>query len=208
MKMLFPVPPLLIIMKWSEFEKEIINKNIKLFTPSDVQKFMSRSKTAVVFLLYRLKKQGRIESVKRGLYKLPNEQIPDLYLANKIYEPSYVSLQFALSYYRIIPEAVYEITSITTKAPRRFESLGKVFSYRKIKKVVFTGYAIERQGDIGFRIADPEKAFVDYAYFRLIDSKEPIDRFDKHKIDTAKALRYAKAFNNPQLVNIIEILLK
>src|SRR3989338_8524225 len=117
-------------MKWQDFEKEIKAKNIKLFTPSDVEQATNRSKTGVVFLLHRLKKQGRIESVKRGLYKLSDEHIYDLYVANKIYEPSYVSLEFALSYHRVIPENVYEITSITTKTTRRFETLGKIFSYR------------------------------------------------------------------------------
>ncbi|HLD70683.1 MAG TPA: hypothetical protein VI937_02265 [Negativicutes bacterium] len=194
-------------MKWQDFEKEIKTKNIKLFTPSDVQQATSRSKTAVVFLLYRLKKQGRIESVKRGLYKLLDEHISELYLANKIYEPSYVSLEFALSYHRIIPENVYEITSITTKATRRFETLGKVFSYRKVQKNVFTGYTIEKQNDVSFRIADAEKAFVDYSYFRLIDGNEPLSRFDKTKIDMKKALHYAKAFNNQKLTDTIQTIL-
>ena len=195
-------------MKWQDFEKEIKAKNIKLFTPSDVQQATSRSKTGVVFLLHRLKKQGRIESVKRGLYKLSDEHISDLYLANKIYEPSYVSLEFALSYHRVIPENVYEITSITTKATRRFETLGKVFSYRKVKKAVFTGYVIEKQNDVSFRIAYAEKAFVDYSYFRLVDGNEPLSRFDKAKIDMKKALHYAKAFNNQKLTDTIQTILK
>lgn len=195
-------------MKWQDFEKEIKAKNIKLFTPSDVVQATSRSKTGVVFLLYRLKKQGRIESVKRGLYKLKEEHVSELYLANKIYEPSYVSLEFALSYHRIIPENVYEITSITTKATRRFETLGKVFSYRKVKKAVFTGYTIEKQNDVNFRIADAEKAFVDYSYFRLVDGNEPLSRFDKTKIDMKKALQYTKTFNNQKLTDTIQAILK
>ena len=195
-------------MKWRDFEQQIKKKNIKLFTPLDVQRFLGRSKIAVRFLLHRLKKQGYIESVKRGLYKLPDEQIPDLYLANKLYEPSYVSLEFALSYHRVIPETVYEITSITPKTTRRFETLGKVYSYRRVKKDAFAGYATEKQRGFSFFIADPEKAFVDLNYFRMLDGLKPISRFDKEKINAAKALRYARLFGNPRLISIIKTTLK
>ena len=195
-------------MKWIDFERQIKKKDIKLFTPLDAQRFLGRSKVAITFLIHRLKKQGYIQSVKRGLYKLSDESVPELYLANKLYEPSYISLEFALSYHRIIPETVYEITSITPKATRRFEALGKVFSYRKIKKIAFAGYVIEKQRELSFRIADAEKAFVDYNYFRLLDGKKPLMRFNKEKINAAKALRYAEKFNNSKLISIIKTTLR
>lgn len=195
-------------MKWIDFERQIKKKGIKLFTPLDVQRFLGRSKVAVTFLVHRLKKQGYIQSVKRGLYKLSDESVPELYLANKLYEPSYISLEFALSYHRIIPETVYEITSITPKATRRFEALGKIFSYRKIKKTAFAGYTVERQGELSFRIADAEKAFVDYNYFRLLDGKKPLIRFNKGKINVAKAIGYAEKFNNSKLISIIKTTLR
>lgn len=191
-------------MKWIDFERKIKKKNIKLFTPFDVQRFLGRSKIAVRFLIHRLKKQGYIQTVKRGIYKLSDEQIPDLYLANKLYEPSYISLEFALSYHRIIPETVYEITSVTTKATRRFETLGKIFSFRKIKKAAYTGYTIEKQKGLSFCIAEPEKAFVDLTYLRIISNQKPLSRFNKEKIKLSKALRYAKLFNNSKLISIIK----
>ncbi len=191
-------------MKWLDFEREIKRKNITLFTPLDVQRFLRRSKMASQFLVYRLKKKGYIVSVKRGLYKLSDSQISDLYVANKIYSPSYVSLEFALSYYGIIPENVYEITSVTTKATRRFETLGKIFSYRKIKKTAYTGYEIQKQQGLSFYIADAEKAFVDENYLRLMNKQKPISRFNKNKINSKKALHYAKLFGNNKLTSIIK----
>jgi predicted transcriptional regulator of viral defense system len=125
-----------------------------------------------------------------------------------LYEPSYVSLELALSYYQIIPETVYEITSVTTKAPRRFSVLGKSFTYRSIKKEAFTGYLPNKQNGITFFIADPEKAFVDLNYFRLINKQKPLSRFNKEKINPVKALRYAKLFNNNKLISIIKTTLK
>ena len=195
-------------MKWLDFERQLKIKGIKLFTPLDVQRFLGRSKMASQFLIYRLKKKGYVVSVKRGLYKLSDEQIPDLYVANKIYSPSYVSLEFALSYHGVIPETVYEITSVTTKATRRFETLGKVFSYRKIKKIAYTGYEIQKQQGLSFNIANAEKAFVDANYLRLMKRQKPISRFNKEKINPEKALRYAKLFDNMKLISIIKSTLR
>lgn len=195
-------------MKWIDFERQIKRKNIKLFSPLDVERFLSRSKVAVTFLLHRLKKQGHIETVKRGLYKLPDEQIPELYLANKLYEPSYVSLEFALSYHRVIPETVYEITSVTPKATRNFAALNRIYSYRKIKRTAFTGYLIEKQKNFSFQIADPEKAFVDANYFRWLGGLKPISRYNKEKINSAKALRYASLIGNKKLIGIIKTTLQ
>jgi predicted transcriptional regulator of viral defense system len=191
-------------MKWIDFERQIKRKGIKLFSPLDVRRFLGRSKVAVTFLIHRLKKQGYVQSVKRGLYKLSDEQIPDLYLANKLYEPSYISLEFALSYHRVIPETVYEITSVTPKATRRFETLGRIYSYRKIKRTAFTGYMIEKQRGFSFQIADPEKAFVDSNYFRMLGGLKPVSRFDKEKINPIKALRYASLLGNKKLISIIK----
>lgn len=195
-------------MKWIDFERQIKKKGIKLFSPLDIQRFLGRSKVAVTFLVHRLKKQGYIESVKKGLYKLSDEPVPDLYLANKLYEPSYISLEFALSYYHVIPETVYEITSVTPKVTRRFETLGRIYSYRKIKKTAFTGYTIEKQKGLGFQIADPEKAFVDANYFRMLDRSKPISRYNKEKINPAKALRYALLIGNKKLIGIIKTTLQ
>ena len=195
-------------MKWIDFERQMKAKNIKLFTPLDVERFLGRSKIATTFLLHRLKKQGYIVSIKRGLYKFSDGEIPDLYVANKLYEPSYISLEFALSYHRIIPETVYEITSITTKATRRFETMGKIFSYKKIKREAFTGYTLEKQRDFSFRIADAEKALVDANYLRMLSNKKPISRFNKEKINVARALRYAKLFKNQKLTGIMKTTLR
>lgn len=163
---------------------------------------------ATAGLLHRYKKKGFILQVKRGLYVFPDALPPDVYVANKLYSPSYLSLEFALSYHGVIPETVYEITSVTTKATRRFEALGKSFSYRKIKKEAFTGYTIQKQNGVSFYIADAEKAFVDANYLRLKNKQKPISRFNKEKINATKALRYASLFSNAKLVGIAKTTLR
>ena len=154
------------------------------------------------------KKIGFILQIKRGLYAFPDNLPPDAYIANKLYSPSYISLEFALSYHGVIPETVYEVTSVTTKATRRFETLGKVFSYRKVKKTAYTGYEIQKQQGLSFYIADAEKSFVDANYLRLKKKQKPISRFNKEKINSEKALRYAKLFGNSKLISIIKSTLR
>src|SRR3989344_3513323 len=101
-----------------DFAAKIKAKRISLFSAMNIQTLFGVSKVAATFLLYRYSKQGFIVRVKRGLYAFPDALPPELYLANKLYGPSYISREFALSYHGIIPETVYEITSVTTKSTR------------------------------------------------------------------------------------------
>ena len=192
----------------TKFALKIKEKKLPLFTARDARALFGLSAGAASLLLHRYARQHFITRLKRGLYALADNQPPELFIANKLYEPSYISREFALSYHRVIPETVYEITSVTPKTTRRFEKLGKVFSYRKIKKVAFTGYEVAKQNNISFRIADAEKAFVDANYYRLLDGLKPISRFDKEKINSAKALRYADLFGNEKLISIIKTTLQ
>ena len=196
------------LVNWFEFNKKLKDKKVLLFSVTDIRRLFGVSKVAAGFLLHRYTAKGYIMRVKRGIYVFPDALPPELYLANKIYEPSYVSLEFALSYYRVIPENVYEVTSVTPKATRRFEKLGKVFSYRRIKERVFMGYTTEKQKGFSFQIADREKAFVDTNYFRLLDGLKPLSRFDKEKINSIRALRYASMFGNEKFVSIIKTTLQ
>ena len=190
------------------FAAKIKEKKLYIFSANDIRALFGVSAVAVAGLLHRYKKRGFIIQVKRGFYVFPDALPPDVYIANKLYGPSYVSLEFALSYHGVIPETVYEITSVTAKATRRFETLGRVFSYRKIKRAAYTGYETQRQQGLSFYIADAEKAFVDADYLRLMNGRKPISRFNKEKINSEKALRYAKLFNNAKLVGIIKSTLK
>lgn len=190
------------------FISKIKEKKLSIFNASDIRALFGISAVASAALLHRYKKQGFILQIKRGLYVFPDILPPDVYIANKLYSPSYISLEFALSYYGVIPETVYEITSVTTKATRRFKALGKIFSYRKIKRAAYTGYAIQKQNGASFCIASAEKAFVDANYLRLLNNQKPIDRFNKDKINKIKALKFASLFGNEKLIGIIKTTLK
>ena len=190
------------------FSSKIKGKNLNVFNANNIRSLFGVSRVAASALLHRYKKQGFILQLKKYFYVFPDALPPDVYIANILYTPSYISLEFALSYHGIIPETVYEITSVTTKATRRFETLGKVFSYRKIKKVAYTGYEIQKQKGLSFNIANAEKAFVDTNYLRLKNRQKPISRFNKEKINPERAIKYASLFGNKKLLGIIKTTLQ
>ncbi len=191
------------LVNWQSFEAKMKEKQLLLFSTIDVRRVFPVSKVAATFLLHRYARRSFILRVKRGLYVFPNALPPEAFIANKLYAPSYISLEFALSYHRVIPETVYEITSVTPKANRRFEALNKAYSYRRITKKAFTGYTVQKQKGFNFIIADAEKAFVDTLYYRLLSRRKPISRFDKSKLNTARAIKYASLFGNRELVGIV-----
>ena len=120
------------LVNWYGFNAKIKGKNLPVFSATDLRRLFGVSKIAAGFLLHRYSKKGFIVRLKKGIYALPDALPPDFFIANKICEPSYVSLESALSYHRVIPENVYEITSVTSKNTRRFEVAGRVFSFRHV----------------------------------------------------------------------------
>ena len=190
------------------FIAKIKEKEIFLFSVSDVRVLFGLSSSTASKLLHRYSAKKLIIKFKRGLYALSDAVPPEVYIANSLYRPSYLSREFALSFYGVIPETVYEYTSVTPKATRRFEREERIYSYRRIKKAVFTGYIMEKQGGFGFLIADPEKALIDASYFRMRDGISPFSRINKEKINEQKALSYAGLYNDKKLVILIQSLLQ
>lgn len=114
-----------------------------------------------------LLRKGDIVRVKKGIYIFGEQYRRRPYsrevLANLIYGPSYISLEYALGYYGLIPEGVESVTSVTTGRSRRFETPLGLFSYHTVPLAAFTA-GIDRV-DMGdgrsFLMALPEKALAD-----------------------------------------------
>ena len=118
--------------------------------------------------IYQLAKEGLIQSVKKGLYvagpALNVDRRPEPFLlANHILGPSYVSLETALSHYGLIPERVYEIASMTTQAPRKFNTPLGTFTYTRLSLPYYAfGLRSEKLADDQYAmVASPEKALFD-----------------------------------------------
>lgn len=113
----------------------------------------------------RMIKKKEIIQVKKGLYvQSPGfgNPINLKVLANLVYGPSYISLEYALSYWGLIPEKVEEITSMTNKRNKVFETPVGTFSYKYLHSSKFS-VGIERISEEtgAFLIASKEKAICD-----------------------------------------------
>lgn len=112
-------------------------------------------------------RRGEILRVHKGLYAVaPSLRQGPLsleILANRVYGPSYLSLEYALSWYSMIPERVTELTSVCLGRSRSFRTPVGVFSYASIKKEAYSkGFGIVDLPDgRTFLMATREKALVD-----------------------------------------------
>jgi len=187
-----------------ELDKKLAETRLKIFTGRDFQRIAGVSKTAASFLLIRYTKRGYLCRLKRGLYASRGRMPSRWAVANKIYTPSYISLSSALSYYGILPESVYSVTSITTKTTRQFKADEVAYIYRTMKREAFTGYrAAEISGETVL-IAEKEKAVADYLYFVFLKKETMNRRLDLSKAGKRKVKEFLKLFQNPRLIQWYE----
>ncbi|MBL7081299.1 MAG: hypothetical protein ISS44_01860 [Candidatus Omnitrophica bacterium] len=194
-------------MKYFDLISELKKNKLIIFSLRDIENLFPRGKLKTLKNdLSRWVKTGQFLKLKRNLYEFVEpgleSNIPDVYVANKIYTPSYVSLEMALSIYGLIPDVAAQVTSLTTQPTREFKNKHGSFFYRSCQKRAFTGYRLMQYEGFKIFIADREKALVDFIYFavRRADSLDfDEERFSKHilkKLNWAKVLKYAKLFNN------------
>jgi len=187
-----------------QVEQAIRRRGLRLFSPLELQRILNISAIAVRFLVHRYAKRGVFLKLRNGLYCMADQPPPELVLANRLYEPSYISFEFALSHYHLIPEAAYVITSATTRPTRVLTSLGKTFGYHRLKKSVFTGYEPVKMGTEIVLMATPEKAMVDTLYFADLRKKELNDRLDLRTLSGKRLRSYAQLFGRPSLLQLLK----
>lgn len=118
----------------------------------------------------RMLAQGKLLHIKRGLYCITNEigyiKNPHPYeLAQYIYGPSFISLESALSYHHLIPEAVYTTTSTTGKRSKEIETPLGHFSYQQVPlQDLYTEVVLIKENESTFLMAKPWRAICDYIY--------------------------------------------
>lgn len=139
------------------------------FFGQEVLSALEGSRASQNLQLNRWAKVGKVIRLKRGIYTLPKRyrsaELSPRWLANTLYSPSYLSLEYMLSWYDMIPERVAAITSITTLKTATFTNpLGR-FVYRNLKKELFFGFEeIKDEFQYPVLMATPEKALLDYIY--------------------------------------------
>ena len=201
------------LVKPLEARATLLERKLYIFTSREFSLLFELDTYQTEYMLAALVKEGLLERLKRGLYTLKTDPPSEQEIANALYKPSYISCDYALAYYSLIPEMVYQVTSATTKPTRLFTTDTLAYGYYTIKKEAYTGYTITKKQDRAFLIAEPEKAVVDYLYALtlgqrgLLGKRSVNDRLDIHKLNAEKMLRFTKLCASPKLDEWINKLL-
>jgi predicted transcriptional regulator of viral defense system len=200
-------------MKYIDFYESL--KDFTLFTVNDIRQIDSR------FYRSRLnewQKKGYIRKLISGCYIFSNLTLNESVLfeiANRIYSPSYISFEMALAYYHLIPESVYEITSVSTRRTYRFQTDIAEFNYRTLKSELFFGYKLVQYNNKSFKIAGIEKAILDYFYINthlennddFIDLRINRDSF-YNQVNEERLNQYLDRFSKKALSKRVHAFLK
>lgn len=146
-------------------------------------------------------KNGKLFKIVKGLYETdPNT--PGYLLAGSIYGPSYISFEYALSLYGLIPERVSTITCATfdKKKKKQYNTDFGVFTYRDIPVEAYSEeIELKIEGDYSYQIAKPEKALCDKLY-----TLSPLKNYENLEKMLFNDLRIYETEFNKLDVNIIE----
>jgi len=202
-------------MTYQQFKSAIINYPL---IPYQTLRMMDNSQ-GFRNQVSRWEHKGYLIKLRKGLYILNETErkiTPSRFvIAHHMYTPSYISGESALAFYDMIPERVYELTSITTRKTVLFENAFGVFRYRHLDISRFSGFVEHRdENGLPFFLAEPEKALVDFIYLNLSsfhygdrDVFENSYRFQNlERLRIRRLVRYAALFKSRKLDAIISML--
>jgi predicted transcriptional regulator of viral defense system len=187
-------------MREKEFINALISNNIRVFTLNDAVKIIRKPSGYVSLFLSKLDSIKRIE---RNKYYVRGTDPAEI--ASNIIHPSYISLVYALAYYKSITQMPVQIDVIALKQHKPLEIEGFKVRFIKVQRKRFFGYI----NDNNIFIAEPEKAIIDCLLFN-VDFFYISESFGKLKdnLDIAKLKQYAIAVENKALINRLGFLLE
>jgi len=130
------------------------------------------SNGARALMVHRAIQAGEIQRLRPGLFVLEapyrkSEPHPFV-LAGVLHAPSHISLESALAHHGLIPEAVYQVSSVTVGRSREFATPLGVFSFRRVPaRAPRAGVeAVEVARNRWAFVASPLRAIADVVYLR------------------------------------------
>lgn len=169
--------------------------------------------------LTRWTKKGYLLRLRQGYFAFSeyrNKADYAVYFANRMYRPSYISLHTALAFYGMIPEAVVQITSITSLKTASFMNDFGEYSYHNVKESLMFGYELKPIADNRtMQFATPEKALLDllylYPFYNNVQEMEAL-RLDEdylhHDLNRDLLHEYGSAFQSKALDSRVKLLFK
>lgn len=96
------------------------------------------------------------------------------FIANKLYSPSYLTLEYVLHENNLLTELPRNMTSVGMRKTDHFSNELGNFIYHAIKDDLFCGFKVIKKGNFSILKATKAKALFDFLYFRkrlLVDRK-------------------------------------
>jgi len=162
-------------------------------------------------------KKGLLVRLRQGYYAVPEyENKPDftLFFANRICRPSYISLHTALAFYGIIPEAVVQITSVTSLKTASFQNEFGEYDYKSIREELMFGYDFKTIANgQSIKLARPEQALLDLLYlYPFYNSEKEMEElrldedFLQDELNLQRLENYLSGFKNKALKKRVRLL--
>lgn len=169
--------------------RKLMESRLAVFKLPDLAALLEIDRESSLFkVINQLVSAGVLVKVERNKY-LKAGGVSDFLTANFLYQPSYVSLESALSFWGILPQFSKEVTSVTVKLSKQKQFGGKAFGFYRMQKKLFWGYVKQD----GFLIAEKEKAVLDLAYLAAKGVRSwNYDEYELSGIDKIKLKTYAK----------------
>lgn len=192
-------------MKYIEFRHLVKNP---IFTPQDLA-LLGATYTPSQMTVWQRK--GYITKLRGQLYAFTDSlkgTAPEV-ISSYLHSPSYLSLEYALSHYGIIPEAVYSYTAVTSKTTRSYTLPQGHFVYRHLPPQLFFGYQIVSTSILPYNLAEPEKALLDYLYLtpNIRNSKDLYElRLNLEPLQMSRLHEYLSHFDSRRLDYLVRIM--
>ena len=192
---------------------------LSYFTRSTLSQLIDLPDKSLYTDIARWVRNKKIMPLKRGLYVMgeyydKNARKDDyrLFIANKLREPSYISLEFVLQKYGLLSESVFAITSIALKSKRSYKNELGLFTYKNISSKLFTGFEIRTYGGYEVKEATKMKALFDYLYLKLLRIQKINSdlllsfRLNLEKLKKSESQEFGRYCNQTKIQKYIDLL--
>jgi predicted transcriptional regulator of viral defense system len=178
------------------------SKKISVFNRVGFQRVFGITNINTAYtMLRRLVASKVIQRVSHGVYVLNGYPVDDLVLAATIYQPSYISLESALSYYGVLSQIPFAVTSITARKSLTKQVGQRSFIYAHIQPALYWGFVKDHQ----LVIAEPEKALLDTLYLCAKGLRNlHLEELDLSRIKKKLFDEYVDHAHIPQLTAFID----
>lgn len=171
------IPALSLRMEKKDFILELYKDKRSVFRLSDIAMLFPQAEGK--YLSDRMGyyvQTDRLLNLRRGIYAKPGYN--PLELANVLYTPSYISLEYVLQQAGVIFQYDSHYTSISYLS-RELVIDGKTYSYRRIKEQIIMDTAGIIRNEDTCNKATPERALLDMLYLNkdfYFDNINPLDK--------------------------------